>query len=615
MVLPKSAVMALNSYETPEEDRGRFIRLDFNENTCGFPDLLTSRSCDNANIYPEYGRVIAQFASAFGIDRHQLILTNGSDEALSLIAQTFIEPGQDAALISKSTFCMIKQTLLLSGSKVAEIPVTNDLHFDLDAIDDALKRIQPKIAAFASPDNPTGAILPFAILRYWLNTFGNTLFVIDEAYAEYSGQSAIDLVRDVDNLLIVKTLSKAWGLAGLRLGLIIGNASLLTSISTVRMPYSVNSAALAAATALLPEKERVLCAARETMRRKKTVVDEIRALGFQINEGKGNFYLLNAGSQAECLTSYLREQGILVRNRSQRASSDDSPLWGMIRITVGTAEENEQLISAIRRFLDSTTSNPAAWTPSFAANGTASSTPSVAANGTASSTSFVAAELTPARSSVAAPAVSTSVSSVPVIISNKRVGRYVRKSKETQVDIEIALDNQGVRNIKTPLPFLSHMLDAFLCHGSFAAEICANGDIEVDPHHLIEDTGIVLGKSIKDGLRAFTGIRRAASFTFPMDGSLASVSLDLCGRANLVWNVKFGFHPVGGLDPNLFREFFKGVADGLGATIHVNVPYADNDHHVTEAIFKAFGRSLNEATRPLSERNDRLSTKGMFDEQ
>ena len=195
-----------------------------------------------------------------------------------------------------------------------------------------------------------------------------------------------------------------------------------------------------------------------------------------------------------------------------------------------------------------------------------------------------------------------------------RTAQVERLSKETQISITVDLDGSKERHIDTPLPFFSHMLDAMACHGRFGLTIKAAGDIEVDPHHLMEDTGIVLGQAIFKALGGLSGIERTASFTFPMDGSLVTVALDICGRRNLTWNVKFGNFTIGNIDPNLFKEFFKGLADGSRTTIHANEHYGDNDHHVIEAVFKAYGRSLNMAVKRLDD-SAPLSTKGMFDEE
>ena len=190
-----------------------------------------------------------------------------------------------------------------------------------------------------------------------------------------------------------------------------------------------------------------------------------------------------------------------------------------------------------------------------------------------------------------------------------RTGHCGRQTKETQITATLHLDQAAPVQIETGLPFFDHMLTAFACHGRFGLVLTAKGDIDVDPHHLIEDTGIALGQAIRDALPDYTGILRAGCFAFPMDGTLSVVALDLCGRPNLVWNVSFGPFPVGHLDPHLFREFYKGLTDGMRGTLHVHVPCQDNDHHVVESTFKAFGRALREAVIPI-EGTAALSTKG-----
>lgn len=199
------------------------------------------------------------------------------------------------------------------------------------------------------------------------------------------------------------------------------------------------------------------------------------------------------------------------------------------------------------------------------------------------------------------------------VAKNMRTAEVKRTTKETDVLVRINLDQHGQNDIETSLPFLSHMLTALAVHGRFSLMVRATGDIEVDPHHLIEDTGIVLGEAMYKALGSLSGIQRAGCFTFPMDGSLVSVALDICGRRNLTWNVQFSNFCIGNLDPNLFKEFYKGFVDGLKATLHVNVQYRDNDHHAIEAVFKATARALAQAVEVLPE-GGYLSTKGVLDE-
>ena len=188
-----------------------------------------------------------------------------------------------------------------------------------------------------------------------------------------------------------------------------------------------------------------------------------------------------------------------------------------------------------------------------------------------------------------------------------------RKTKETDIELELCIDG-GPLNIDTSVPFFSHMLEAFACHGRFGLRVMARGDIEVDPHHLLEDTGIVLGRAIREALgRDYQGIERAGFFTFPMDGTLTTVALDLCGRPTLVWGLVFGPHSIGNLDPNLFRDFFKGLADGARASLHVHCQCQDNDHHLIESAMKGLGRALRRACQPIEHADQVLSTKGVID--
>jgi imidazoleglycerol-phosphate dehydratase len=191
-----------------------------------------------------------------------------------------------------------------------------------------------------------------------------------------------------------------------------------------------------------------------------------------------------------------------------------------------------------------------------------------------------------------------------------------RITQETQIKMTLFLDKQaGEGNrLNTQSPFLNHMLNTLATHGRFTLQVDATGDIEVDPHHLIEDVGIVFGQAVVIALGgSFKGIERAGCFRFAMDGTLADVALDVCGRGNLVWHVPpFESATVGTVEPRLFREFFKGVVDGMALTIHVNVPYRDNDHHVVEAIFKAFARALHQALTILPD-GEMMSTKGTLE--
>lgn len=194
----------------------------------------------------------------------------------------------------------------------------------------------------------------------------------------------------------------------------------------------------------------------------------------------------------------------------------------------------------------------------------------------------------------------------------KRNAVVKRETRETRIEVALRLDGPRSVEVETGLPFFDHMLEALALHGGMGLKLKARGDTHVDPHHLMEDCGIVLGQALAGALGGFRGIARAGCFGFPMDESLASVAVDLCGRVNVVWKARLGSLPIGGVDPRLMREFVKGFAQGLKATVHVFVPWKDNDHHACEAIAKALGRAIRMAVEPAGGRRP-MSTKGRID--
>lgn len=171
-----------------------------------------------------------------------------------------------------------------------------------------------------------------------------------------------------------------------------------------------------------------------------------------------------------------------------------------------------------------------------------------------------------------------------------------RRTKETDIAVEINLDGSGKYSINTSIPFLDHMLSLMCRHGLFDAKLKAKGDLEIDYHHTVEDVGIVLGKAIKQALGDMKGISRYGQASVPMDEALASVSLDISGRPYLVYKVEFPKKSkLKDFDPDLIEDFLQAFVSNSGITLHVNILYGRNTHHIIEAIFKGLGRALRQA--------------------
>lgn len=191
-----------------------------------------------------------------------------------------------------------------------------------------------------------------------------------------------------------------------------------------------------------------------------------------------------------------------------------------------------------------------------------------------------------------------------------RIGSCVRNTKETQIELEINLDGRGEAAVDTGIPFFDHMLNGFARHGLFDLRVRVKGDLEVDCHHTVEDTGIVLGEAIAQALGDKAGIKRYGSFLLPMDETLALCAIDLSGRPYLNYDVCFTTEQIGTLDTEMIREFFYAVSYSAAMNLHVKILDGINNHHMAEALFKAFGKALDAATMEEPRLSGVWSTKG-----
>jgi imidazoleglycerol-phosphate dehydratase len=191
-----------------------------------------------------------------------------------------------------------------------------------------------------------------------------------------------------------------------------------------------------------------------------------------------------------------------------------------------------------------------------------------------------------------------------------RKAKVERKTKETEIVAEVVIDGSGKSAIHTSVPFLDHMLELLAQHGLFDITLRAKGDIKVDDHHTVEDVGICLGECVKKALGDGKGIRRYGEATVPMGEALGSVVLDICNRPHLVFNAPLTKEKVGEFDVELVKEFFCAYTQRSGMSLHINVTYGDNAHHIIESIFKAFARALDMATTIDKRITGVMSTKG-----
>ncbi|MGB5824077.1 MAG: imidazoleglycerol-phosphate dehydratase HisB [Proteocatella sp.] len=193
---------------------------------------------------------------------------------------------------------------------------------------------------------------------------------------------------------------------------------------------------------------------------------------------------------------------------------------------------------------------------------------------------------------------------------NSRISKIQRKTKETQISLELNLDGSGTSDISTGIGFLDHMLDLFTFHGSLDLKLRCTGDLDVDTHHSVEDIGIALGQAFKEALGDKKGIERYGTSYLPMDETLGRVVVDFSGRSYMVYRAEFKRENLGRLPTEEIREFFVAFANNAGLTLHAEILYGENDHHKAESLFKGLGRAIRTAVEITSEKI--VSTKGVI---
>jgi len=351
MKLPKipvrRAVLGMAPYGAPEEGRARKLRLDFNENTVGCSPAvlraLAKMTAEQMAIYPEYQATTRRLARFFGVRAEEIHLTNGIDDALHLIADTFIDKG-DTVLIAEPTFDMYRFFSELAGARIKTLRYDERMNFPVAGVLQELRKkssAKPRVVFIANPNNPTGTLVQPKDLRRILRAASRTLVLVDEAYFDFSGLTILPWIRRYSNLLVARTFSKSAGLAALRLGCLFAKPEILEVMRRACSPYPVNAAALVAAEACIRDARFLRTYTREVLQSRALLEKGLKRLGARIYPSEANFILADFGPQAHRLVVALERKGILVRERK------DFPRAGFMRISAGTRSDTRRLLRAI----------------------------------------------------------------------------------------------------------------------------------------------------------------------------------------------------------------------------------------------------------------------------
>lgn len=524
--LVRPNIRALEPYSTARDecrDALPEVFLDANESPC-----------DNGiNRYPDPRQraLKERIAAIKGIPAGKLFLGNGSDEAVDLLYRVFCTPGKDNAVSIAPSYGMYGVAAQVNDVAFRQVRLREDFSLDVEALLEATDR-NTRLMFVCSPNNPSGNSFPAEEIETLLEHFKGIL-VLDEAYIDFSVRATLTpLTERYANLVVLQTLSKAWGMAGLRIGLAVAEPGIVALLDKVKYPYNIS----------LPAQKMALAGLDEAL--KGARVAEIAGQRFRVAKALGespfvrkifpsdaNFLLVEV-TDPDGLYDRLLAEKIIVRNRSRVPGCE-----GCLRITVGTPYENDRLLRAM---------------------------------------------------GVAVPAPENGIE----MLGDRRV-RIHRKTRETDVLLELDLDKAVDGPVDTGLPFFDHMLEQLPHHGGIGLRVEAEGDLQVDEHHTVEDVGIVLGEAIDRALGAKLGIARYG-FVLPMDDCDAMVLMDFGGRTDFQWHATFRREKVGDVPTELFSHFFRSVCTGAKCNLHI-AARGGNEHHKAEALFKAFARALRMA--------------------
>lgn len=348
MIKPRQAIETLRKYRPPQEGRGGKMRLDFNENTLGCPPQVIRalrRALDPEMMtrYPEYEEGRRMLAAYFRVKPEEMLLANGTDDAIKMVCDTFVDPG-DALLVPAPTFPVYEFFHSVAGGRTLRIRYDDRFRLPADVFVSSLKAEKVRWVALANPNNPTGTQIPKSALRAILLAAPDTVVLVDEAYQDFSGQTILSWIRRYPNLIVTRTFSKAFGLAALRMGCLFANPQLIDPLQRGQNPFAVNSLALMCACIAIRYDAQVRKYAETIRSNRSGFCRWLEAHEIPYVPSSANFVLTRVGGHAPEIARRLREKKILVRDWSY-----DPHLKGYLRFTIGSQAQLRRLMTELER--------------------------------------------------------------------------------------------------------------------------------------------------------------------------------------------------------------------------------------------------------------------------
>lgn len=349
IVKPKSTLQGVIKKLHLTSDRKDKIKLDLNENLMGCSlkvvEALKKVTCDEISVYPEYDNFIDKLASYLNVEKNNLLITNGADEALRVVMDTYLDKG-DEVIIPNPTFYIFESHSEVVGAKKILVYYNQDLSFPVEQIIEKIND-NTKMITIVNPNNPTGTIVQRSDIISILEKAKNSIVLLDEAYFQFSNKSCKDLIHQYNNLIIVQTFSKGFGLAGVRLGYIISNQNVIENLKKIVLPYNVNGLSIVAGSAALDDLDFVNHYVNLVRDNRSYLLTELNKVGVRTYPSDANFIVANFGERLDIVFKNLNEKNILVNNVSKLPLLD-----GCLRIAIGTRNQMETLVNEIKEVLN-----------------------------------------------------------------------------------------------------------------------------------------------------------------------------------------------------------------------------------------------------------------------
>jgi histidinol-phosphate aminotransferase len=345
-IQPRAAVLQMAPYSPPTAGRSGKLRLDFNENTVGCSPRVIAAIRERVEagmlaVYPEYGAAKEAIARYFRVRPEQFVFTNGTDEAIQVFINTYIDDGQEVVVL-KPAYAMYRFYSQVAGAKIKEVPYPQPgMELPLEAL---LEAITPRTRAvlLANPNNPTGTGVSLLGIERILHRGRHAAVLVDEAYYEFCGVTALTEIERVPNLFVCRTFSKVFGMAAMRLGCLFSHQANIEFLHKAQSPYSVNALAVLAASVAIQDRAYVENYVAEALRAREMLCRGLDRLGIGYYPSQGNFILAKIGPRSIEIRDRLREKSVLVRDRSYEIA-------GAVRITAGTREQTERFLDELEK--------------------------------------------------------------------------------------------------------------------------------------------------------------------------------------------------------------------------------------------------------------------------